>query len=56
MGGADAVNAHLMGRGMFIGRSGPSVSTHLCLCLSLSKPSNSSIHRDEKEEEGEENK
>lgn len=54
MGGADAVNAHLMGRGMFIGRSGPSVSAPLS--LSLSKPSNYSIHGDEKEEEGEENK
>lgn len=51
VGGADALNEHLIEKGLFIERTG--------LSLSLSKPSNSSISREEEEEEeqeqGEEN-
>lgn len=35
MGGADALNAHLKGRGMFIGRTGPTVSAPLSLPQAL---------------------
>lgn len=61
MGGADALNADLMGGrgGVYWKRLDLSLAHSLSLSLCLSKPSNSSIRREEEEEdeeEGEENR